>query len=427
MNQLAEELNRVLDGSVAGALLSELGRRMYFPKGIIAQSAEAKQRAKRIDATIGIATSGGQPLFLGAEREGLPGLSPKAIFPYAPTAGLPALREAWQRDIVAKNPSLAGKSVSLPIVATGLTHSISVVLDLFADPGDAVICPDFYWDNYELIASDRLRANVVSFPFFAPDGSLNLDGFADSLRARRGGKAALLLNFPNNPTGYTLTVREAERLVSIVRQEAESGTKILVLCDDAYFGLFYEPGLRTESLFADFADLHPNVLAVKADAATKEELVWGFRVGFITYGCRDLGQDRYDALVKKTMGLIRASVSCAGTPTQRLVLDGLSDERRAAQKAAVFSELDKRYRRVKELVARMDGPLLPNPFNSGYFMTFRVPSGRAEDLRLALLERGIGTIAIRPDCLRVAYSSVDIEMLDELFGELEETARSLFP
>ena len=31
-------------------------------------------------------------------------------------------------------------------------------------------------------------------------------------------------------------------------------------------------------------DLHPNVLGIKLDGATKEDYVWGFRVGFITFG-----------------------------------------------------------------------------------------------------------------------------------------------
>jgi hypothetical protein len=42
MNPLAEELNSILDRGVSGRLLSPMGRRLYFPKGIIAQSAEAK-------------------------------------------------------------------------------------------------------------------------------------------------------------------------------------------------------------------------------------------------------------------------------------------------------------------------------------------------------------------------------------------------
>ena len=45
-------------------MLSALGRRLYYPKGILTQSAEARQKAHRSNATIGIATEGGEPMHL---------------------------------------------------------------------------------------------------------------------------------------------------------------------------------------------------------------------------------------------------------------------------------------------------------------------------------------------------------------------------
>ena len=45
-------------------MLSDLGKRLFFPKGILAQAAEAKEKAKRYDATIGIAREKGKPMFL---------------------------------------------------------------------------------------------------------------------------------------------------------------------------------------------------------------------------------------------------------------------------------------------------------------------------------------------------------------------------
>ncbi|MDR3311943.1 MAG: aminotransferase, partial [Spirochaetaceae bacterium] len=52
---LAQELNTALRDTTPGALLSGLGRRLYFPKGIIAQSAEAKQFGTLANGTIGVA------------------------------------------------------------------------------------------------------------------------------------------------------------------------------------------------------------------------------------------------------------------------------------------------------------------------------------------------------------------------------------
>ena len=62
VRQPAAELNQTIEreNPHVFAMLSEFGRRLYFPKGILAQSAEAKEKAKRYDATIGIAREGGQ-------------------------------------------------------------------------------------------------------------------------------------------------------------------------------------------------------------------------------------------------------------------------------------------------------------------------------------------------------------------------------
>ena len=54
---LAKELNDTIEreNPHVYSMLSDLGKRLFFPKGILAQSAEAKEKAKRYDATIGIA------------------------------------------------------------------------------------------------------------------------------------------------------------------------------------------------------------------------------------------------------------------------------------------------------------------------------------------------------------------------------------
>lgn len=426
MNPIAKELNAVLDGCVAGRALSALGRRMYFPKGIIAQSAEAKKEAYAVDATIGIATDKGAPMNLSAIRGALPQLGLGEVFPYAPTAGLPKLREAWKAQTLQKNPGLAAKPFSLPVVTTGLTHGISILAELFLDPGDAVIVPDLVWDNYDLIFAEKASADIIGYPLFNAAGGYNVEGLAAALAKARGKKAFMVLNFPNNPTGYSLRADEGAAIAAAIKAEAEQGTAIVAVCDDAYFGLFYEAGIRTESMFVELADLHQNVLAVKADAATKEELVWGLRVGFLSFAAKNLTPAQHEALIQKAMASIRASISCSNTPGQALVLKALESPSHEEEKAATFAAIKARYEETKRLVAAMKGPLKALPFNSGYFMTFYSPAGRTEALRRLLLERyGIGTISFQDKYLRVAYSSVDLENLAKVFTSIDEAASGL--
>jgi len=424
MNTIAKELNDILRGSAAAELLSGMGREMFFPKGIVAQSGEAKQKAYMYNATVGMATHKGNPVFLPSILKEFHGMESDDIFPYAPTPGDPKLRQVWKDEMVRKNPGLEGVDTSLPVVTAGLTHGVSIVADLFLDSGDTIIIPDMFWGNYRLIFEVRRQAEIVSFGFFTKEGTLNLDGLAEVIENAPGNKIMLIVNFPNNPTGYSPSVEEAKALTALLVKHAEAGKKILIMTDDAYFGLFYEKGTCTQSLFAYLADAHENILAVKGDAATKEELVWGFRVGFLTYGGKGMTEGLYDALVKKTMGAIRSSVSNCSRPAQTLLLRGMTSGTYSTEKKAAFTLLAARYQEVKKVLSKYTGNnlLLPMPFNSGYFMAFTC-SGSAEVLRIYLLEKyGIGTISIQDTYLRIAYSSVDIENIENLYDILFKAA-----
>jgi aspartate/methionine/tyrosine aminotransferase len=327
MNVLAEELNKKLEGSCAQRLLSAMGSRMYFPKGILSQSAEASEKAKRFNATIGMAVAGGEPMVLDAVKAQLPGLSRKEAVAYAPTAGVPATREAWRKEMLGKNPSLAGVAFSLPVVVPGLTAGISYLGDMFLDEGDQVVVADMYWPNYRLVIEERKAAKIITHRFFTPDGGFDVADLEKVIMETGGrkGKAVLILNYPNNPTGYTPTLAEADAMKAALLRVADSGIDLLVISDDAYFGLQYEQGTLRESMFARLAAAHPRILAAKVDGQTKEDYVWGFRGGFITFACPALGESAYDALVKKLMGTIRSSVSSSTAPTQYILAKAMSD------------------------------------------------------------------------------------------------------
>ncbi len=425
MNPLAAELNAVLDGSVVGALLSDLGKRMYFPRGIVAQSAEAKKHARRANATIGMALQEGKPVFLPTIRSLIPGLDPEEIFPYAPTQGIEKLREMWKKEIIEKNPDIGSTPFSLPLVVPGLTAGISTLADLFAGPGDTLVLPDLFWDNYPLIFETRRETAVRTFPFYSSAGGFNVEGLRQALgSAAEKGKVLLLLNFPNNPTGYSLSRDEAAGVVSAIRDVAASGARCLVMTDDAYFGLFYEPEIYTQSLFAKLCGLHENVLAAKVDGSTKEDLTWGFRTAFISFGAKGLTKEHYDALTSKLMGAVRSTVSNSSVLAQNLILRAIASPVRRAEKEQAATLLRTRYQKVKAILSRRTSSAIQAlPFNSGYFMSFRLNRGDAETLRKALLmEEGVGTIAVNERCLRVAFSQLDLEKLEEVFDLIFRTA-----
>ena len=431
LNKLAQELNEILDGTVAKTLFSDIGNRMYFPKGIIAQGAEAKKLAKTANGTIGMTVINGTPSILPSMHKYAPSLTSRELVAYAPTAGLPELREIWKTKQLEKNPLLKNKKTSLPAVVPGLTAGLSLIMDLFVDKDKPLLAPNPSWDNYPLIAETRRGAEVHTFPMFA-DGKLNLAGLENAVKseAEKYGSVRLLLNFPQNPSGYSPTSNEVAEICRIIKNAAENGAKLLVISDDAYFGLSYEDDIESQSLFAHIADIHENVLAVKADGPTKEDFAWGFRCGFLTFACKGFTDEQYDALLKKLMGAIRSSISCSSTPSQSIILKALAEPSIEQEKLELFNTLKARYKAVRKFTdGRKSSVLEALPFNSGYFMSFSMHGIDAEELRSRLLnESGIGTISIDSQTLRVAFSSIDedkSEAVDEkIYTTAEELARA---
>lgn len=427
INPLAQELNDALKGTTPGELLSDVGTRLYFPKGIIAQSAEAKKLGKTANGTIGTTVVEGKPIMLPSIKKHVPDLTSSELVGYAPTAGNPDLRAMWKESIIRKNPLLKDKKFSLPVVVPGLTAGISYLADLFLDETKPLVAADPSWDNYVLIAEARRNAKFVQFKMFK-DGKFNIEGLKETMQKQaESGSVRILLNFPQNPSGYSPTSGEAKQLVSIVKEIAEKGAKVMVWCDDAYFGLNYEDNIEKQSLFAYLCDLHENVLAAKIDGPTKEDFAWGFRTGFITFGCKGLSDAQYEALVKKLMAAIRSSVSCAATPSQSLILKAASDGKLEEEKAEFRKILERRYKLVRDFVSTHESKFIkPLPFNSGYFMSFDTMSIDAETLRQKLLnDRGIGTISIDAKTLRVAFSSLDEEKINIVYQAIYDIADEL--
>jgi len=366
------------------------------------------------------------PKHLYTPQDTLTNYDPKDLYPYAPPAGKPELIKVWREKMLQENPSLNDKSFSDPIVTNALTHGLSIVSDLFIDENDPLVLPDKLWGNYNFIFGVRRGAKNVTFPFYTEEGSFNTRGMKEALLSKKDhGKAVLLLNFPNNPTGYTPTEQEAAEIVEALREVAEQGMNLAVVSDDAYFGLFYENSIK-ESMFGRIANIHPRILAIKVDGATKEEYMWGFRVGFITYGSDSPAV--LDALQQKTMGILRGTISSASHPSQTFVLNALKSPDFETQKQEKFEILKSRACTVKDVLDHGDYKDAWDyyPFNSGYFMCLKLKGVDAETLRLHLLEQyGVGVIALGESDIRVAFSCVEEQGLKDLFDLIYQGCQDL--
>jgi aspartate/methionine/tyrosine aminotransferase len=353
-------------------------------------------------------------------------LEGRSFFGYAPSPGRPEIRTVWKDMLLKKNPSLASLSMSQPIVTSALTHGLSMAGYLFLDKNDKIIIPDQYWENYELVFNHPCGSTMEKYDTFTSEGGYNIDGLEKTLMAGAPGKKVVLLNFPNNPTGYTPTFAEAQAIQDVLLKAADAGNELVVFIDDAYFGLVFENGIITESMFTMLAGLHERILAVKFDGPTKEDYVWGFRVGFVTFGVKGGTPALYQALENKLAGAIRGNISNASNVGQSLLLAAYTDETYENEKIEKFAILKRRYEKIRHIFAHHPEYadfFTPLPFNSGYFMCIRMTEGDPEIVRQILLKDYSTGVIVLGDVMRIAFSATPYDMLEKLFENIYNAAR----
>jgi aspartate/methionine/tyrosine aminotransferase len=428
MDPQAIALNTIIEKQNSNLLkmLSEKGKNIFFPKlGILAQSAQAK--GKNINATIGEAVEDNGSSMHLPEFDSLINIPGNNIYPYAPSFGKMELRDKWKEFIYKKNPSLKDVVISKPVATSGLTHALSIAGYLFSQKGDVVLLSDLYWENYNLIYENGYDAKIELFELFK-NGGFNTDAFSKKLNDIKQEKIIILLNFPNNPSGYTPLTHEIEAIVAEIEKLAKAGKKIVVIIDDAYFGLVYENAVFPESIFVKLATLHENVLAVKLDGPTKEDYVWGLRVGFITYGIKNGTPEMYEALENKTAGAIRGNISNISHLSQSLLYMVYLKDNYESAKQKKYSILKSRYNVLKQTLSekKYSEFFEPLPFNSGYFMCVKLIEGLdAEQVRLQLLNKYSTGVIVFGNVIRLAFSAVPQSKLPELVENVYNACKDL--
>lgn len=431
---LAKSLNEQIAGVNLSVLemLSDLGKKLFMPKGIISQSTEAKLKTDKFNATLGIAASSKGPMYLECLYDYIHDLDPTEVFTYAPSTGLNDLRITWKNKLYIDNPSLTEKSFSLPVVTNAITHGLSIVADMFIDNDNYVVLPDKYWGNYRMTFALRRGAEIVTYALFNEKGSFNVSGLLEKVTecSKTQNKVIVVLNFPNNPTGYTPSKEEMHQIADGLTEIAENGTKIVAITDDAYFGLFFDDKSFKESIFSLLISRSANLLPIKLDGATKEEFAWGLRVGFITFGSTGLGDQSslFNALETKVAGIIRATISNVTNLSQSIILKSIKHPDFFAQRQELNNIIKSRCNKVHYILQNnnYDDEFTAYPFNSGYFMCIKLHRVNAETLRVHLLDKyKIGLISTNDKDIRIAFSSIEESDLDEMFATIYKGCKEL--
>ena len=407
------------------SFFSKLGENIILPQDVLIQSKETAAVTGAINATIGIATINKKAMSLPSINKVLAELNNSEYLPYSPTPGLPKMRELWKEKILADNPSINKDFLSLPMVTTGITQGIDIAANLFSQKGDALLLPNLFWQNYAQIYTIKIGNTIYKYNQFDENNEFSIKNFKQTLYSIKEDKISLILNFPNNPTGYTPSDVELDSLVEVINIFAKENTnkQIIIVSDDAYFGLFFEENHKTPTLSATYKLAeNENCLIVKLDGITKEFYSWGLRVGFITYYTKN--DELRKILLEKTQGYLRSTTSSPSNLSQQIAVRLLENKQSLEEKAINDKIIEERYNELKQAISKenLNSFVTVLPFNSGYFFTIKLPSNiNAHDFRLKFLnEYKYGVYSMDDEHIRIAFSCLDKELIPDLITKFKE-------
>ena len=407
------------------SFFSKLGENIILPQDVLIQSKETAAIPGAINATIGIATSNKKAMALPSINKVITEINNSEYLPYSPTPGLPKMRELWKEKILADNPSINKDFLSLPMVTTGITQGIDIAANLFSESGDSLLLPNLFWQNYAQIYTIKLGNKIYKYNQFDENNEFSISNFKETLYSIKEDKISLILNFPNNPTGYTPSDVELNSLVDVISTYAKENKnkQLIIVSDDAYFGLFFEKNHKTPTLSATYKLAeNENCLIVKLDGITKEFYSWGLRVGFITYYTKN--DELRKILLEKTQGYLRSTTSSPSNLSQQIAVRLLDNKQSLEEKEINDKIIEERYNKLKQAISteQLDQLVRVLPFNSGYFFTIKLPSNiNAHEFRLKFLnEYKYGVYSMDDEHIRIAFSCLDKELIPELINKFKQ-------
>ena len=320
---------------------------------------------------------------------------------YAHNLGLPALRQAISIHMSENHPGPHGQGVSFDRVAVtaGGVNALMLAVQALVNPGDEVLAITPVWPN--LVAQPRIMgAHLRTLSLQVVNGGWQLD--LDALLSAIGPQTKLLiLNAPNNPTGWTLTREEQQAILQRCRV-----TGTWILADEVYEALYYAP---TENAcapsFLDVAD--PQDRLVVVHSFSKSFLMTGWRLGWLV-----MPPEMTDAMGK----LIEFNTSCSSVFTPRAGLAAL--QRRQEITPRVVAHLKSCRDTLVGALQSLPGLELSLPLG-GMYAFFRIP-GHHDGLVTAkrlVAEAGLGLApgeAFGPEAagwLRWCFASQDPQRL----------------
>jgi aminotransferase len=327
---------------------------------------------------------------------------------YAPTNGIPELREALAQKAYCDYGLSYDPSCEI-LITVGGTEAIFTALMGLLNPGDEVLIPDPGFVVYEpgvfLVGGVPVHVPLLEENGFKP--------FVDDVTSLVTDKSrVMILNYPNNPTGAILSYDEVAALAKIAFER-----DMIVISDEVYEKIIYDAAKHY--CFAAFPKMRGCTLVV--NSFSKAYAMTGLRVGYI-YGPREL--------ISPLWLVHQYTVACVDSLSQYIALAAL----RGAQDFVkdMMREFEKRRRLVYKRLNEIEGFECQLPRGAFYVFpnikAFGMPSEKFAEFIVnearVLTVPGSAFGACGEGYIRISYAA-SYEKLEEALNRIERAVKKL--
>ena len=323
---------------------------------------------------------------------------------YAPSEGLPELKEAIARKEHNKGLSVSGEDI---LVTNGISEGLDMVISSIVEEGDEVLLPGPYYPPYASYV--RLHGGKpVEFAVDMNNSSPDIDDIRSKITPNT---VAICLISPNNPTGVVFNEKALKQLVDIANEN-----NLYIICDEIYDQIVFD------EKFVGIGKVAGDSPVILLNGFSKVHLMTGWRIGYIGFNNSSKLEQIREILPK----LARVRI-CSNLPVQHAAIESL----KGPQDYVIdyVSELKKRRDLVVKRLNSISGLSCSNP--KGAFYAFpKIEHNRYDSDKEYVMEllNKKGVLTVHGSGFGTQYGSghfrlvflPNLQTLDSVLDKIEE-------